>query len=219
MLHGRTRAAGLASTWRQRRTPKQAPRAADDAMRHSLPLAAAQPNFVGLMTTLTASGTNCLHSHRRPGLWWRLSPVLSLWGWFAPRVSAPTGVCQSGPFFARSKTDEGLRKAPHDQGPDQGPDRRPGSQARRCQQRGDTGGAEHAGRCHPNNDADPVLSGACLPCQGAAAGSDLKDAVAGLDAVIDIGVQDANKLWTLQNAYITSGKKISNLKELTSSEP
>lgn len=35
-----------------------------------------------------------------------------------------------------------------------------------------------------------------------------KDFDGGLDRRLPIGVQDANRLWTLQNAYITSGKKI-----------
>ena len=30
----------------------------------------------------------------------------------------------------------------------------------------------------------------------------------GLDRRLPLGVQDANRLWMLQNAYITSGKKI-----------
>lgn len=30
----------------------------------------------------------------------------------------------------------------------------------------------------------------------------------GLDRRLPLGVQDANRLWRLQNAYITSGKKI-----------
>lgn len=42
----------------------------------------------------------------------------------------------------------------------------------------------------------------------------------GLDRRLPIGVQDANRLWTLQNAYITSGKKIAKrpgLSELSGS--
>ena len=35
-----------------------------------------------------------------------------------------------------------------------------------------------------------------------------KEFSGGLDRTLPIGVQDANKLWTLQNAYITSGKKV-----------
>lgn len=35
-----------------------------------------------------------------------------------------------------------------------------------------------------------------------------KEFSGGLDRRLPIGVQDANKLWTLENAYITSGKKI-----------
>lgn len=35
-----------------------------------------------------------------------------------------------------------------------------------------------------------------------------KDFSGGLDRRLPIGVQDANRLWTLKNAYITAGKKI-----------